>query len=103
MTNCVRCYVDSPLGRLRLMAVDEGLTGLYYPEHRHGRNPEAVDVDHHPVLDVARRELGEYFAGQRTRFETPLAPASVRGWHRVSARSVEGAARDSVRRDPVLR
>ena len=79
MTNRVRCYVDSPLGRLRLMAVDEGLTGLYYPEHRHGRNPEAVDVDHHPVLDLARRELGEYFAGRRTRFETPLAPASVRG------------------------
>ncbi len=79
MTKLVRCYVDSPLGRLRLVAANEGLTGLYYPEHRHGRDPEAEDVDRHPVLDLARRELGEYFAGRRTRFETPLAPGAIRG------------------------
>jgi methylated-DNA-[protein]-cysteine S-methyltransferase len=79
MTRLVRCYVNSPLGRLRLVAASDGLTGLYYPEHRHGRDPEADDVDHHPVLDLARQELGEYFAGRRIRFETPLAPASIRG------------------------
>jgi methylated-DNA-[protein]-cysteine S-methyltransferase len=78
-TYLVRCNVDSPLGRLRLVAADEGLIGLYYPEHRHGRNPDAEDVERHPVLDLARRELAEYFAGRRTRFETPLAPAEIRG------------------------
>src|SRR5690606_23515710 len=31
-THLVRCTVDSPLGRLRLVAADEGLIGLYYPE-----------------------------------------------------------------------
>jgi methylated-DNA-[protein]-cysteine S-methyltransferase len=79
MTNRVRCYLDSPLGRLRLVGTDEGLTGLYYPEHRHARNAEAADVERHPVLDLARRELAEYFAGSRRHFETPLAPASIRG------------------------
>lgn len=79
----VRCFVDSPVGRLRLVAADEGLVGLYFPEHRHGerhaRNDEATDVASHPVLDSARRELAEYFAAARATFETPLAPASLRG------------------------
>jgi methylated-DNA-[protein]-cysteine S-methyltransferase len=82
-TNLVRCYVDSPVGRLRVVAADDGLVGLYYPEHsnaaRHARNAGAEDAERHPVLDVARRELAEYFAGRRTAFEAPLAPASVRG------------------------
>jgi methylated-DNA-[protein]-cysteine S-methyltransferase len=71
--------MDSPLGRLRLVAAEEGLTGLYYPEHRRGRDPDAEDVERHPVLDLARRELAEYFARRRKRFETPLAPVGLRG------------------------
>lgn len=78
-TNWVRCHVDSPVGRLRLIADDQGLTGLYFPDHRHVRNGEGREVERHPVLEQARKELGEYFAGQRVTFETPLAPASIRG------------------------
>lgn len=75
----VRCFMDSPLGRLLLVAADEGLVGVYYPEHRRARNTAARDVERHPVLDSARRELAEYFDGARTRFETPLAPRATRG------------------------
>ncbi len=75
----VRCFVDSPVGRLRLLAADQGLVALYYPEHRRPRHVDARDVEHHPVLDQARRELGEYFAGSRTRFDTVLAPPAIRG------------------------
>ena len=75
----VRCFADSPVGRLRLLATDEGLVGVYFPDHRHGRDPEADTVEHHPVLDLARRELAEYFAGERTRFDTLLAPPASRG------------------------
>jgi methylated-DNA-[protein]-cysteine S-methyltransferase len=77
--NLVRCFVGSPVGRLRLIATDEGLTGMYFAEHRRARHPEARDVQRHPVLDLARRELTEYFEGHRAHFETPLAPPSVRG------------------------
>ena len=78
-TNWVRSHWDSPVGRLRLIAADEGLTGLYFPDHRHVRNGEGKAVAGHPVLDQARKELAEYFAGERTEFTTPLAPASIRG------------------------
>jgi methylated-DNA-[protein]-cysteine S-methyltransferase len=64
---------------LRLLATDDGLVALYYPEHRHGRDPEADTVERHPVLDLARRELAEYFAGERTHFDTLLAPPAIRG------------------------
>ncbi|MGC4094425.1 MAG: methylated-DNA--[protein]-cysteine S-methyltransferase [Polyangiaceae bacterium] len=77
-----RAFVDSPLGRLRLLAADVGLLGLYYPEHRHAEpklHDEAEDAERHPVLTQARRELTEYFAGRRRDFETPLAPAQQRG------------------------
>jgi methylated-DNA-[protein]-cysteine S-methyltransferase len=78
-TQLVRCFVDSPVGRLRLVAADDGLAGVYFPDHRRARNPDARDVQHHPVLDSARREFAEYFAGKRKRFQTPLAPLTVRG------------------------
>jgi len=78
-THQFRCFVDSPLGRLRLVASSRGLVGLYFPEHRHARSIEAEEVERHPVLDSARRELAQYFAGQRTHFETPLAPPEERG------------------------
>ena len=78
-TNWVRCELDSPVGRLRLIAADSGLVGVYFPEHKRPRNADATDVEQHPVLDQARRELGEYFAGRRRQFDTPLAPAAERG------------------------
>jgi len=74
-----RCFVDSPLGRLQLVASAQGLTSLYYPEHRHALRFEAEEVERHAVLDSARRELEQYFAGKRIHFDTPLAPPEVRG------------------------
>jgi methylated-DNA-[protein]-cysteine S-methyltransferase len=77
-TNWVRCLMDSPLGRLKLVAADEGLTGVYFPDHRREPDLHVRDVERHPVLELARKEIAEYFAQKRTRFETPLAPPSVR-------------------------
>jgi methylated-DNA-[protein]-cysteine S-methyltransferase len=77
--NLVRCFSETPVGRLELVADDEGLVGIFFPDHRQVPRFEAVvDVRTHPVLDLARRELGEYFAGNRTRFDTPLS-SSIRG------------------------
>ena len=77
-TRLIQGFTDSPFGRLRLVACDEGLVGLYFPEHRRARQHDAHDAEHHPVLDSACRELAEYFAATRARFDTPLAAAPVR-------------------------
>ena len=64
--------VESPLGGLLLTADDRGLVGLRIPRapDRAGRN---IVIDH-PVLGDAARQLREWFAGNRTCFDLPLAP-----------------------------
>lgn len=66
-------YLETPLGRLLLVARPEGLCGIhfvgqkYYPARRDGwtRDEQA--------LGTAKRELSEYFAGERAVFTVPLA------------------------------
>jgi methylated-DNA-[protein]-cysteine S-methyltransferase len=68
--------MESPLGTLQLTAEDGALTGVHFPGQKHDR-PRASDwerADDEPVLAQARGELGEYFAGRRTRFDLRLAP-----------------------------
>jgi methylated-DNA-[protein]-cysteine S-methyltransferase len=65
---------ESPIGRLSLYATDDALVGLYLPEHRHAPRLEARDGAGHPVLERAREQLTEYFAGRRRSFDLPLAP-----------------------------
>jgi methylated-DNA-[protein]-cysteine S-methyltransferase len=64
----------SPVGRLTLVASDEGLSAVLWEDDRPGRVPLSIAGEDraHPVLVDAERQLGEYFAGKRTRFELPL-------------------------------
>lgn len=63
----------SPLGTLLLAATDQGLCGLYFEEHKYFSGPgEWMRSDAHPHLRQAAKELDEYFAGRRTRFDVPL-------------------------------
>lgn len=64
---------ESPLGRLLLAASEEGLSGIYFEEHRHfkgsaGWQP-AINL---APLQEAARQLDEYFAGKRIAFNLPL-------------------------------
>jgi methylated-DNA-[protein]-cysteine S-methyltransferase len=63
---------DTPMGRFSLFADGGALVGLYFPD----RAPAlaAREGAGEAVLDRARAELDEYFAGQRTSFDLPLAP-----------------------------
>ena len=66
----------SPVGELRLVANEAGLTAVLWatdgPERV--KLPEAAgEAVEHPVLSQAETELHEYFAGARTGFTVPLA------------------------------
>jgi methylated-DNA-[protein]-cysteine S-methyltransferase len=65
-------FVDSPLGLLLLVGDRDGLAGLYPPEHVRLPVPDGDRDD--TLFTQAREELGQYFAGDRTEFETPLNP-----------------------------
>ncbi len=66
--------VSSPVGRLRLVG-DEGLAAILWPDDDPARVPLTMTPVRggHPVLDETERQLGEYFTGDRTSFDLPLA------------------------------
>jgi len=69
-------FYDSPLGRMLLVANDKGLTGVYFEGQKYHPRLEAGwrrDARHAPLRQV-KRELAEYFGGERRHFETALAP-----------------------------
>jgi methylated-DNA-[protein]-cysteine S-methyltransferase len=68
----------SPLGPLLLVADDaDQLRGVYLPNHKGA--PAAVgQPGAGGVIDRAAAQLDEYFAGERTAFDLPLATAGSR-------------------------
>ncbi|RVT94361.1 methylated-DNA--[protein]-cysteine S-methyltransferase [Sphingomonas crocodyli] len=66
--------VPSPVGELTLVASGEGLVAILWENDDPGRVRlgEVVDDPEHPILIAAARQLGEYFAGERTAFDLPL-------------------------------
>ncbi|MDE0067659.1 MAG: methylated-DNA--[protein]-cysteine S-methyltransferase [Acidimicrobiaceae bacterium] len=67
--------VDSPIGRLRLVATDQGLSHLLFEQQAGddtGSDGDSAEADNHPVLVAATAQLEEYFAGQRQEFDIPL-------------------------------
>jgi methylated-DNA-[protein]-cysteine S-methyltransferase len=69
--------VGSPVGPLTLVASGGALTGLYMSMQRHAPVPEAFgepDTGRQgALLAAAARQLEEYFDGERTGFDLPLA------------------------------
>lgn len=68
-------YIDSPIGRLRL--VSNG-TELVKIEFEGQANIAAADTEESDlVLSSAIRQLREYFLGKRQEFDLPLAPGGT--------------------------
>jgi methylated-DNA-[protein]-cysteine S-methyltransferase len=66
--------MDSPVGILTLLAEERGLTAVLWDCDVVDRcDPAADRDDRHPLVEDAKRQLREYFAGTRTRFDVPLA------------------------------
>ena len=69
-------WTDSPVGRLKLVATDDGLAAILWERDRPRRIRLEIDGagDKHAVIMETERQLEEYFAGRRTRFTMPLDP-----------------------------
>lgn len=71
MTNVFLIRLDSPIGRIELLGDDLAVTALTI-EHDgalpHDDEPERSNS----VLETARAQLLEYFAGTRTEFDVPV-------------------------------
>ena len=67
-------YMDSPVAQLQLVANETALVAVLWDCEKPNRVRLATLVEdpQHPVLIEARRQLQEYFAGQRSTFELPL-------------------------------
>jgi methylated-DNA-[protein]-cysteine S-methyltransferase len=66
--------MDTPIGVLTLAADEEGLRRIDFPPPRPPPAGEAWVEGSNGVLDEARRQLEEYFAGRRRDFDLPLSP-----------------------------
>ncbi|MCD0503030.1 methylated-DNA--[protein]-cysteine S-methyltransferase [Bordetella petrii] len=66
--------VDSPVGQLKLVARHSKLAAILWENDKPKRVPLGTlhEDPQHPVLLEAERQLAEYFAGKRDRFDLPL-------------------------------
>ena len=67
-------WMESPIGRLKLVATDQGLAGILWQKERPGRvafSRPVQDVSHE-VLVEAERQLNDYFGGRRQAFDLRL-------------------------------
>ena len=66
---------DSPIGALVLAAAGDALVALHLP--RSSDAPPTGTPRCTPILARTASQLAEYFAGTRTAFDLPLAPAGT--------------------------
>ena len=74
----IHTHIESPVGSLHLAANDDGLCLIEFPQPRH-RTTSGADwrEGNHPLIDLTRRQLDEYFKGTRRSFDLPLAPTGT--------------------------
>ena len=86
-------YFDSPQGRMLLVASDAGLSGVYFARQKYFPKKEKTwsRGASHMLLRQAKRQLKEYFAGKRKRFEVKLDPKGTafqrKIWKAISSAS----------------
>ena len=75
--------MDSPVGKLLLVARGRKMTTLEFENGRHARGFRADWVENDRPFAEARRQLDEYFAGTGREFDLPLAPPGTPFQRRV--------------------
>ena len=91
MTHLISTTYESPVGTLTLVAGDEGLRAVIWPDgrlDRVGLAGETLTPGDAPVLDATAAQLDEYFAGTRTTFDLPLdlhgTPFQLAAWQALA-------------------
>lgn len=71
--------VDSPVGALTIVASDDGLRAILWPDDDPSRVRlgETTEDPSHAVIAAAVGQLIEYFGGGRTDFDVPLDPVGT--------------------------
>lgn len=86
MDQLLSTTLDSPVGRLTLVAGDRGLRAVLWPDEPAARvvlpgtrpaGPADRGSPARRVLDDTAAQLDEYFAGARTMFDLPLDPVGT--------------------------
>jgi len=84
-------FYESPMGRMLIVATDQGLSGLYFVDQKYYREVgrDWLRSDHHEVVLETERQLKEYFGGSRKQFDIPIAaqgtPFQTRVWKAISS------------------
>ena len=69
--------LPTPIGQLLLVADAQGLREVWFETGRQRKSPQPARVHAARPLAQARRQLEEYFAGERTSFELKLHPVGT--------------------------
>jgi methylated-DNA-[protein]-cysteine S-methyltransferase len=87
MKTCWQMEIDSPLGALTLQSDGEALTRVRLPDEMATGATGLAPRPDLPVFVAAAVQFREYFAGERTGFDLPLAPGGtpfqVRVWQEL--------------------
>lgn len=70
-------YYESPLGEIALTANEQGLTALSFMQ---GSSPLVIDhsfIENPSAFTEVKKQLTDYFAGERKQFDLPLAQAGT--------------------------
>ena len=67
-------FVDSPIGKLKLVSSNQGLVAILWENDnpRRVRLEDLIENNQHPILLQTEAELREYFAGKRREFTVSL-------------------------------
>lgn len=66
-------HYQSPMGTMTIQACDDGVLGAWFETQTTQPDDIGLKDDQHPVLVSTMKQLGEYFSGERTHFELPIA------------------------------
>jgi methylated-DNA-[protein]-cysteine S-methyltransferase len=83
MTTICYTLIDCPFGRMFVQGDGQFLTGLFMPQHKGWRGPDASWQQSDAPFAIVREQLAEYFAGKRRQFDVPLKLAGTPFQQRV--------------------
>lgn len=69
-------FFQSPIGLLEITATDENINAVLFASTLKNMRPDIeipeIKESHHPVISICKKQLREYFDGQRKEFQLPL-------------------------------